>query len=545
MYRYYVPKRAPLSFWMLDDTYPFLDDTGMNASATKKAGTTDPTFSVSLVPGAAFSTVFKAASVGQFSQNVFKVGLEARPFALEAWVLPIPKTTTGDQQILSHGTIFDGLSINGKVVRFGTSYATSGDAFCTFDLQEYQLAHVVGIHNSDVNQLWVNGELVSSVQITDAQKADTYVAAADGTLYAGYTTANSELAMNGVAIYASISGDGIYQNWAAGNDYIGQARVAPQYSGLPMNLDRTTGSVFLDVDWIDKSDFSSGLKDSVEFGEDAILPSYVAGVSVPGTWTVGIPLDAQADTSIYGVMVQWSGIGITVATSLDGTTWTTAKNGELISTITSGYNPTGKDLQVRVSFAGGLASDPSYLESLRVIGFRDNNINNLSTRTVTASYPAVVREDYEPTTFRDDNGINLHGGTLTIGPDTTVDPQVARTLELWIKPLSGTPTIAGGTFTKYRNGAADTTLPIGEWSLIEYVASADMTGSITVTGDAIVGQATLYPTALSPTEVANIYKSYTGALVQRYTETQNTLTVSESATPTQIYAHDWSIDSAG
>lgn len=446
------------------------------------------------------------------------------------------------QQVLSHNNSFDGLTINGSVVQFGTSYLTSGNAFCDYDLGTLRAAHVVGIHNADQNQLWVNGEMVSSVDITDAQKADSYFAAADGSLYSGYTVSSQEVAMNGVAMYASISGDDIAKNYAAGIDTIGQARVTPQLGGLTMNLDAATGAVFLSESWKDKSDFELGVKTNVEIAPDQIEPAYVGGVSVPGSWKIAMPLDAQGDTSIYGVMVEWSGYNVTVDVTLNGT-WTPAKNGELISIIPNGYNPTGKDLQIRVNFAGGLASDPAYLESLSVVGFRNNSVNSLANRTITASYPAVMRGDYEPTMYREDNGVNLHGGTLTIGADSSADPEVARTLELWIKPLSGTPTISV-TGTTYRNGAVDSTLPIGEWSLLHIVAAADITSAITITGDCIVGQATTYPTALSASDVDFIFDSYVGAAVIRFTESA-TMTISEGATPTTIYANDWGIDSAG
>lgn len=545
MYRYFVNKRKPLSHWLLDDTVPFQEYTGFGATGGTKSGSGAPTTSVALVSGAAFSSVFGPTKVGQFAQNVFKVGMERRPFALEAWCLPIPKTSTGDQQILSHGTIFDGLSINGKVIRFGTSYATAGNAFCTYDLIVGKLAHCVGVHTADQNQLWVNGELVASVDITDAQKADSYVAAADGFLNAGYTLSTQEIAMNGVAIYTSLSGDQITQNWLAGNDVIGQHRVYPQYSGLPFDLDANDGSIYIDKTWADSDDFAEGLKSTVEYAPDYISPSYTAGVSIAGTWTVAVPLDSQGDTSIYGVMLEWSSNNATVAWSLDGTTWTTAVNGELISGITSGYNPTGKDLQVRVSFAGGVTMpDPAYLESLHLVAFRNNTIVPTAARTVTISGAAVPRGDFEPTYMRDDNGVNLHNGTLTIGTDTTADPEVARTLEIWMKVLSGTPTISV-TGTKYRNGVADSTQPIGEWSVYHIVAAADITSAITITGDCIVGQVTLYPTALTASDVAFIENSYSGATAIRFTETQNTLAITEGATPATVYAHDWAIDGGG
>lgn len=541
-YEFYAAKRAPINGWVLDTTVPFTDYSGFGGSGGKKTGSTDPTTAVALVSGAAFSSVFKAGSVGKFVAPTFVQGLESRPFVLEAMVLPIPKTTTGDQQILSHDGIYDGLSINGKVIKFQTSYLTTGNAACTFDLQDYKAAYVVGLHSYDQNQLWVNGKMVASVDITDAQKADSYVAT-DGFLYSGHTASTQEIAIGAVAIYSSLSGEQIMQNYAAMLDALPQAKVGPQFDGLTLNMNAAQGATYIDRVWDSLAEFQGGYKNNVEFSPEAVVPSFDNGLSIAGDWTVAVPLDAQGDTSIYGVAVSWSGQAITVATSLDGSTWTTAVNGELISTITSGYNPTSKDLRVRVSFAGGLATDPAYLESLRVTAFRSNTFDNTATRAVTVSYPAVLRQDYEPNLFRDDNGVYLDGGTLTIATDTSTDPQIARTLELWIKVISGTPTVSVAG-TKYRNGVASSTLNIGEWTLQHIVAASDVATNITITGDCIIGQVVVYPTALSASDVAFQYASYTGRSTFRATD-GGTITVSEPATPTLLYDHDWSITGAG
>ena len=527
---------------MLDDTYPFQENSGVSAVGTKKTGTSDPTTSVPLVAGAEYSTVFKSTSVGQFDCNIFKEGLEQRPFVLEAWVLPIPKTTTGNQQILSHDGIFDGLSINNKVIRFGTQYVTHGDAFCTFDLEEFKLAHVVGVHSSDRNELFVNGVKVSEIKLTEDQQGDSYVAT-DDYLYSGYTTSNQELAINGVSFYASLSGEQILQNYLAGIERIGQAQVAPQYGGQIFDLEAEKGAIYFEDEWVNSSDFTRGRKVNVEIGPESVVPSYSGGLSEAGTWTVGVPLDTQGDTSIYGVMVSWSGEYITVDVSLDGSSWTSAVSGELVSIISDGYNPTNKDLWIRVSFAGGLAEDPAYLESLRAICFRNSNIANSSGRVMDVTHPAVPRSNFEPHLYRDDNGISLQGGTLTIEPDVGADPDISRTLEMWIKTISGTPTISVGG-TKYRNGVADSTLPVGEWSLIHYVAGADITTDITVSGDCIVGQINLYPTALTATEIDFIVDSYAGKAKVRFSDPID-VQVSDAATPVKIYAHDWAIDAAG
>lgn len=541
MYRYYVTKRSPVSFWMLDDTPPFQEYGGLGASGDMSAGV--PTKSAPLVSGAEYSSVFKTGVTGKFACSLFQQGREERSFVLEAWILPIPKTTTGIQKILSHSNVDDGLTIDGKVVRFGTVYTNFGSAFCDYDLGEYKLAHVVGIHNQDQNQLWVNGQLVAQVDLTEEQKGDTFNITDNDFLYSGTTSSSQELAMNGVAFYPTLAGDDIVRNYEAGINFIGQDRVYPQLGGTPFDLSAANGAVFLEETWADKPDFERGLKYNVEFALDQIEPSYKDDISLEGYWTTAVPLDAQEDLSIYGVMVSWSGSGINTEVSLDGVTWTPAVSGELVSIIPNGFDPTDKDLRIRVNFEGGLPDDPSYLESLTVIGYRNNTIDTISARDVTVGHPAVIRGDFEPNLYRDDNGVSLHGATMTIGTDTSEEPEAMRTLELWIKPLAGSPTIniAG---TKYRNGSADSTLPVGEWSLVHVVSATDITSTITVSGSAIIGQATLYPDALTPDDIDFIWKSYTGRTAIRLLD-GTAVGVSESAAPVSIYAHDWAIDSAG
>lgn len=450
----------------------------------------------------------------------------------------------GPQAVLSHSNEYDGITISGSTVRFGTTYLSTGSAICEYDMGERKLAHVVGVHNADANELWVNGEQVATVAITDEQKADMY-AASTSELYCGHTTASQAIAMNAAAIYGTLSGDDIRRNYLAGIEFIGQRAVASQFGGISLDLSSENGSVFINETWTTKSQFELGFKNNVELGEQRIEPSFENGVSIPGSWTVSIPLDAQQDPTIYGVVVSWSGYGVSVESSLDGITWSTVSRGVPVASVPAGFNPAGKDLQVRVNFAGGKALDPAYLESLTITGYRNSKVMNLTAREVTTTYPAVVRGDFETNLYRDDNGVSMNGGALVIGGDTTPEPVPLRTLEMWIKPLSLPLSIPVPGATRYRNGVPDTVLPVGQWSLVHFVASSDViAGAITVSGDAIVGQATLYPTALTAEQVNFIWKSYTGRTATRLAD-NNTIVVQEPTAPTRIYAYDWAINSAG
>lgn len=684
MYHYYVKKRLPASLWTLDTAPPFTDHTGLSALADVKSGSSAPTASVPLVAGAEQSSVFSASAVGEFECNLFRQGSEDRQFVLEAWVLPVPNTTTGPQQILSHDGYFDGLSIDGKVIKFSTEYATFGEAACEYDLIEYRAAHVVGIHSPDQNQLWINGELVASVDITEDQRGDSYISTTDF-LYAGHSLSDQGIAMNGVAFYSTLPGDQIVRNFEAGRNVLSQEVVVPQFGGFAFSMAGDSGSIFIEELWSTEEDFMDGLKNNVEFSEERIVPAQDSGISLAGDWTTSVPLDSQEDTSIYGVMVQWSAKDATVDYSLDGTLWTPLTNGELVSGIPDGFDPTDTDLQIRVNFAGGVADDPAYLESLYVIGFRDAMLDNPTEKTVAVSHPAVPRGDYEPLEYRDDNGVNLSTGSVAIGNDFSDEQYGFKTAEFWIKPLANDVSFYQGQ-TVYRNGVPDATLPVGEWSLVHVVfgtnidnlhpdpgfesglngyttfpngtsavdstffrsgaqslkhtnvgggisnahsgtlltipagvkglvtasawfyADAGNTGVVntriggsgvtsessqaysgnsdwqqitqavqidelggtvvmylygsnvngevtwfddltfglefTISGDCIVGQISTYAEELTPEQINDIWRSYTGSKVEKFADV-NTISVSEGATPASIYAHDWSIDTAG
>lgn len=538
MYRYYVTKRSPVSLWMLDDTTPFQEHSGSGNAAVVSAGT--PTKSVPLVSGASFSSVFNNANRARFDNKLFTVGHEDRIFVLEAWILPVPKSDTGIQKVLSHeGARNDGITVDGKVIRFGTSYVNFGDAFCEFDMQEYGLAHVVGIHTPDENELWVNGERVASVSITEDQRADSFDISSDY-LYAGETTSTQELALNAVAFYNSLSGEDIRRNYEAGIATLGQDSIFTQYGGSPLYLSIGDGSVFIEEEWVTGADFESGMKNNVEYSPERIRPAYDGDTSLAGDWTVSVPLDAQGDTSIYGVLISYTVNDATVEASLDGSSWTDVESGELLSIIPNGFDPTGEDLRVRVSFAGGVVDDPAYLDSLFIVGYRDNEVDNDMFRTVTISHPAALRNDREPNLYRDDNGVLLNGGTLTIGPDNSAEPEEAWALEVWVKVLSGTMT-TNFTGTKFRNGEAYTAPPVGEWSLIHINNGADFAGNITIQGDLIVGQVNLYP---EDVDAELIFKKYSGSDFVRYVDSDD-VALSEAGTPTKVYTYDWSIDGAG
>jgi hypothetical protein len=239
----------------------------------------------------------------------------------------------------------------------------------------------------------------------------------------------------------------------------------------------------------------------------------------------------------------WYGYGETVEASVDGTTWVAVKKGENLSNIPTGFDPTNKALYIRVTFAAGLTE--AYVDSLQVNGYTAASVV-VNGRTLTYTNPAVVFDEHLPFQLRDDWGVRLTGGTITITPDAVSEvPSPVQTVEIWMKRttedavvISGN--VSGAATTKYFNGIAGNVYDTGEWTVRHFVSAAGITGNITITGNAIIGKVAIYPTALSAAEVAQVVAQYTGV----YKTTQDgssPITIAEPASSTTVYSHDWEI----
>lgn len=366
-------------------------------------------------------------------------------------------TNSSSQQILSNDGNYDGLTIENKLVSFSTKYQTFGECKVSYDLEVYKAAHIVGVHTNEENRLYVNGELVGQTEITDDQRLDSYVAT-DDYLYCGDTDSSQAIAINGIAVYRNFSPTGVLQNFDAGRRVTPQDDIYPTYSGLAIDIDYESSEVIYDEIWVNEDDFNEGLVESIALGEEAIYPAVDEdNISLAGSWTLGIDIDNFEETSIYGIMAEWSGRGVSVDASMDGETWTPIESGKLISLIPDGFDPTGNDLEIRFSFAGGIQDDDSYVESIRVIGYLNNEIDTFEERDVTITHPAVPRGDFEPIEYRDDNGIYLSGGSFTIGPDLTLVNEVAN------PSLEDDSTGWGGTGSTARIEATTTPAPAGDF----------------------------------------------------------------------------------
>lgn len=537
-------RNKPVALYMMDDTSPLQDYSGYNRNATVTGGT--PPKHASLCKGATYASVLGNSITASFDSPVFKQGYESQSFTLGAWVRVITANDVSvEQQILGNATKMDGLTISGTVVSFVTKYLNAPESRVSFDLQQERAVYLLGIHTKDKNSLFVDGELVGEVTITPEQQADQFVATA-ATLSSGASTGTQLIAVNGVGLYGkALDQVAASRHVLVGRNVPSADEVTGSNAGDRIPVSLANANVFLDQWWSTEADWKAAELKGVAVVDDRLVPQFNGDTSIYSEWVDTFALTAVNTTSIYGVSFNWDGEGAKVEVSLDGTTWEEVHRGTRVETIPEGFNPTDKVLIVRISFAGGIVGDSSFIDNLNGVGISSASAPSVAGRVVS-HHLATQEREYPPLQLHENWGVEISdGGHLEISPDTSAEASPARTLELWIKATGAANPTVSMTGTTYINGATgSTTLPLDQWVLMHIVAPANFVDLIEISGPAQVGHVGIYETALTAADVARLYSEYIGTNTLRVGD-NSIVQVAESAAPIKIYAHDWSIQSSG
>jgi hypothetical protein len=150
--------------------------------------------------------------------------------------------------------------------------------------------------------------------------------------------------------------------------------------------------------------------------------------------------------------------------------------------------------------------------------------------------------DYEPIAERDDFGIKLGTGTLTLSADTQAIN--VNTISIWLKKLTATNPTISVAGTAYKNGAVGGTLNQGEWAMYTITATAPITGTITISGDIQLGQVEIYDAVLSAQQIADLYAASVGVPILPAPDA-DVLTITNPNPSTRLYDYVWSISPAG
>lgn len=532
----------PVALYMCDDSSPLQDYSGFNRTATTSAAANQ---NAGLVKGTTYAPLLTSALTATFACPVFIQGQESKPFTIECALFPTFASSTptfGPQQVLSHSGQFDGISISGTVVSFSTQYLTTGSATVSYDLQTRRNVLVTGVHTSDKNMLFIDGQLVGTATITEEQKADSYVAT-DGNLYSGTTTSTQQFAIGAVGFYAAaLSPDRVARHAAVAKDFTEFDDAVSAVGGITLNTTKTAYNLFADYQWESEEDWRSAILENVTVVDGMLVPQFNGSVSMPGRWTDTVNLTTDV-TSVQGLNLYWEGSGVTIEVSVNGTTWETVSKGvAATTTIPAGYNPTGKFLMIRVTFAGGVTDDTAYLDNLSVIGYKSAT-NNFSGRATTIASTATPLMDRPTMEYNEVWGTKIpsSGGSLTIAADASPEAFNPQTVVAWVRRMPGASPVTSLTGTVYRNGAASSWPTVqGVWTMVTWVAAAPITGTISFNGAVQIGQVALFENALSAAEVAALYSAQVRTNSFRASDA-SVIAVTQSAEAASIYAHEWSI----
>lgn len=528
----------PRAIWILDTGTSFADMSSYGNTATLTGSSTR---GISLSSKAAYSQVVNSTNYISFPQDVYISGKQRQDFSLVASVFLPDTGSFVAQQILSNLSRTDGLSINGNVVSFSTDYASTGSATVSTTVPVGQKLDIVGVHTSTQNILFINGEYVDSIDILSTQQADVY-ATTNGVLYAGRQSAQN-LLINMVAIYPrGLAGEEV-ANMYQDNSQISVTDPIKAYRGQAIEVSILTRPAYLNIKWDTEQDWEDATLQGVFVDDNILRPQMLDTVTMQGYWLDSINLyNGEVISTINSLNLYWFGLNVTVEVSTDGIAWETVTKGVSVATIPAGFDPTGKALFIRVTFASGVTE--AYIEDLTVRAYLTNTSQQPNGRVITWTNPAVTFESQKPYLLLDDWGTKVLGGSLDIGTDTSsTTPMTVKTIEVWVKQLTGTaPTYSSnlttGT-TAYTNGVAGSTIRRGEWSVQHFTKSTAITGNITFSGNVQIGRVVLYDTQLSATQVSNLYLDYIGTLLTNRSS-GGSIAVAEHSPLATIYGHDWS-----
>lgn len=373
------------------------------------------------------------SSVLSNAARVTVSGLElVTPGSFEAWVR---ESVQGTTSILStSGT--DLLVLNGQKIQFTVNYP-SGSAVAEYIVIDGQTYHVVGTIGSDQIMLYVNGEIVDAVELTDQQLLEQPILGTS--LIAGQGT--GAVLADGLAYYEyPLEEEVILNHYKEGSPDKRLSEHAPATGAAAFVLTDDTASIsgLYDTDENMPWDSAEILGLTVE---DTLTPEMYDDLSTDGYCLFTIPLDASDNDIIATSKIEWESTGsFVVEVSLDTLTWTTCENKNTVPVLTDNFNGVDKELYVRVSYPINLNEPDAEFKSLRVVFYSDRTLSAIGgpRPVVTVGAVSPAQEEHDFIEMNDAAGLKFNGGTAYI--DSIVDGAVfgIRTIEMTVWIPTGT-----------------------------------------------------------------------------------------------------------
>lgn len=341
-----------------------------------------------------------------------------------------------------------------------------------------------------------------------------------------------------------------YNKFMALNTYdIALANGAEVYPLIYENADLASTFTYSSQDW---GNYVNG----GVLIDDSIHPDFdVDNISLPGSWTVSVPLGHLDDPA--SAHVRWDGGDVTVEYTLDGTSWTALSNGGFIDLGVD------LDLDIRASFAGGVEEDPAQLTRLAVYVLQTDTLySSMARRNIQFNDMTLSESVTYQLALGADDGSLLNGGYIDIMPDTSDTITNVKTIEFWAKKnnsatsnwlqtAAGTVSIAnttlsyGAPFTVWVDGvlrASGYNLTLNDWHHYRIQLATDSNDKIRI-GLSLSGASpanmNIFGLATYPDVQVGNYEAALATPTVTVIETSS-INVSESSPEYEIYAYAWS-----
>jgi hypothetical protein len=526
----------PIAAFRMDDNTPFQDYSGYNCTFTR-TGTQYP--GLPLASTASYSQLFDSTRTGSLTVPKFRTaGTEAQDSSISMVIMPSSVTDSTVFTLArtddSEKIIFDRSSIQYQV-DYQDGFHSE---ILRFDYEMNLKLNLVITFSPKSIYFFLNGELAYSHEISETNQAFIDFSSADTWTL---TTTGRSVFLNNLCFYRSALSNEQVKSLYNINNTVSDDSTSRTFGGVEIPLSNAIMKPFFSRVWNNDADWNSGGHSFTQADTDQLHPQMEDELTVDGEWKTAVSF---ADPIVFPPF-QWAdmwydGVNIdNVQVSLDGVTWSDISLQSPLSIISPGFDPTNTSIHIKVSFVAG--HEEAHLDYLRLNIYSTNSVQINEGRTITYTQPVVLYEDQNPEDLREDWGVRVDGGTLTIGTDPSGAPINPQTVELWVKKDAGgwfpDSSLTTNLVNAYCNGFLTAAIN-DQWEVVHFTYSAPITTAISVSGHFSIGKVVFYPTILTLSQCNQIVRASMGT-VTTTADQAGDVTMSDTAGNPTSYAYDW------
>lgn len=573
-YQLKVIKDYPIGFWPLDESS---GSTAADSSGCGNNGTYVGSPAANILPlvsgGVSGTSITNTAYITMpVTKDYYGATVGAgfateytsdNDFTIECWIYPSIQSTS-ETVLFADSTSDIGLFWdNGHIV-----FKVSDIDWVISPLQySKKTAHLAGKYTGESIILYIDGVSVASKSLSGFKFTNTTLGLSIGPT----TTSGDKFTVDAPAIYRYALPDRtIAQHYISGNITYPAIQVAyPDEGVLYSGSDANLKPVF-DYSYPVNKPWTYWLDDNTYYDlVDGYIGFYETDTVTPRTFVINDFITIPSELNLITSKVEWrNDLGVTVESSIDGTTYLSCVNGQPIPQYTKdSFDPSGK-LYIRITMTTSDASKYLPILSFFCIAFYSNKdiyADNYGDRLFSDSeyylgslnYPVLSRnytngirakdgEGFDINTLSSIKSLEMFFTPLTLASNTLIyasDPSATRFA--W----NGSGVVSKANIAKIYVNNIDVTnqTNIGSYLVekephhIVIVFTAPVTGDIQVNYETSGGPSNLYKNIatyekeLTSDLVETHYELYTGRAVSTVSEPSVTLTESDII----AYNNDW------